>query len=368
MSGWKYYAFKMNGDGTTTALASDLPLTEVSFSKGLSTPDTLSAKLAPEFAYAKNANGDTIFKPWSTLIVVERDGQIRGSCIVTDMPVLPESIGMTAVGAMGYFAGQPYRGERSFIQADPASLIRHLIKHVQEYEGADIGLSVNNLWTTARIGEKAVAGSTDGPFRLAWYETHDIGSQIDELVKAGGIEYRVDHAWSNEKPTWSLNMASPRHGTRRTDLRFAVGENIVEPPELIHSGEEIATDVIVLGAGEGAKTIRGASPHNKNTGTLTRFKVISGKAYQRSSQAIAEANRLAKWFGGDTEELTDVTVINHANAPVGSIQIGDDILIQGNRQGYNQDFAIWVRVLGIQYNTEDDSVSLSVARAEKVSD
>ena len=368
MSGWKFYAYKMNGNGTVTALASDLPLTQVSFSKGLSTPDSLTATLAPEFAYAKNSNGDTIFKPWSTLIVVENDGQIRGACIVTDMPVLPESVGITAIGAMGYFAGQPYRGERSFIQEDPAALIRHLIKHVQEYVGANIGLTDNGLTTKARIGTKASTDTTDGPFRLAWYETHDIGGQIDELIKAGGMEYKVDHAWSNGLPTWKLNLASPRQGTRRNDLRFFVGENIVEPPELIHSGEEIATDVIVLGSGEGAKTIRGTSPHNANTGTLTRFKVVSGKSYQRASQATAEANRLAKWYGGDTEELTDVSVINHPNAPVHAIQVGDDILIQGNRQGYNQDFAIWVRVLGIQYNTQDDSVSLSVARAEKVSD
>jgi hypothetical protein len=363
---YKYSAFKMNGNGTVSQLAGDLPLTGVSYSIGLSTPDTLNATLSPELAYAKTSTGDALFKPWSTLLVVERDGLIKTACIVTDMPVLPESIGMTCVGLMGYFADQPYRGERSFIAADPAALIRHMVSHIQEWQDANLGLAVNGTTTTAKVGVKATADNSEGPYRLAWYETHDVGGQIDEMIKAGGLEYKVDHKWVNGLPSSTLNLAFPRHGTRRTDLRFVVGENIVEPPTVENNGEEIATDVIVLGSGEGAKTIRGQSPHKK-TGTLARFKVVSGKSYQQTSQAVREANRLLNWFGGDTEEITELSVVNHPNAPTGSIQIGDDILIQGSREGYNQDYSMWVRVLGIEHNTEDDSASLTVARAEKVS-
>lgn len=202
------------------------------------------------------------------------------------------------------------------------------------------------------------------PYELSWWEVPDCGSEIDTLATQVPFEYRERHSWNADRTDVEhfLDLAQPTIGTRRRDLRFAVGENVIVVPPPEYDGDEFANEILALGKGDGQAMLR--SQIAASDGRLRRVRVLPAKDVGDGDRlrALADAElRFAKMLG----TVTELVVVNHKNAPLGSWSTGDEIFIHAGGDGW---FAIdmWVRIVASSVRPENDSqVQLSVVASER---
>lgn len=210
--------------------------------------------------------------------------------------------------------------------------------------------------TAAKDKLSKVDGGEAEFYTLNWWSTHDMGSIIDELAVSTPFEYREISAWTNsamDDLTHRLELDSPGLGVRRPDLKFEIGVNVTLAPSLIEDG--YASEVIVLGAGEGRAMVRATA--SGNAGRLRRAVVLNrkeiGKTTSAASVARTEvASRAAEW------SFDSLSLREHAMAPYGSFNPGDQILVTGDA-GWRQ-LNDWVRVLEITTNCATGAIELRV--------
>ncbi len=368
---WRYVATRLNGDGTEALLHGDLPLSGVELTTALSAPDRFRATLAP-FEPFLDADGRSIFEAWSTAIYAEESGVIRHGAILTDPVADGGSLDLTGIGFSGYAADQPYTGERSRVQVDPLGEARHIWDHLQGLPGGDLGLVLDSTSSPVRIGTKAedVEFTTNdgatvafeaGPYLLNWWTHHDLGREFDDLAAATPFDYRVTHQWDGETVAHRMRLGYPTLGRRREDLRFVIGENVAVIPE-VSPDEDYASVVYVLGAGEGRKMVRATSTV-PSTG-LRRAAVVSDKG-QRSKAAAQRQADAEVAFRAGTTDITSLSVFDHPSAPVGSVDVGDEVFVAGDGQSGGE-LGLWVRVLEVTVRPESSIYEMSVRRVEKV--
>lgn len=367
MSGWRYLAYRLNGDGTETPLSFDVPLQDAELTDELSGPGGITGYVAPRLERLQAPDGTPVFRPWSTAIYAEKDNTIRAGAILADMPEDGPRLALDCVGWTGYLQGQPYNGELSRIGVDPMVMARHLWQHKQAMRGGNIGLDLEATTSKVRIGteEKDVKFETSagedvefktGPYLLNWWQTHDMGKEFDDLALRTPFDYRVEHEWDGEQVVHRMRMGHPTLGQRRND-RFMVGENVHTVPGVDYFGDEYASEVVVLGAGEGRKMVRQPAVRAA-AGRLHRAVVVQDKTLTSKASAKALAEReLARRLG--EADITEIQV------PLGPVQVGDEIFIQSPK-GWTRDLNLWVRVLAIRTRPAKNTSVLSVARVEKV--
>lgn len=395
---WRYLATRLNGDGTETFLSYDVPLGDVALVDDLSGPGGVSGILTPEQEHLIGSDGVPVFQPWSTAIYAEKDGSIRAGAILADLGENGPKLDVEAVGFNGYLNGQPYTFDAYWMQADPLDLARHLWEHKQEAVGGNLGIQLDSTTSPVRVGLpespvkwgnvtaemwdqlKALGWRGDpadgeeqlhqpagqepagGLYRLSWWVNHDLGKEFNDLALNTPFDYVVEHTWEGDRIAHRLRLGYPHLGSRRTDLRFVVGENVTIPPAVDYSGEDYASEVVVLGAGEGRQMVRGSA--SRATGRLHRGVVVQDKTITSESAARAAAERELQERLGDAD-ISELTVVDHPHAPLGAVQVGDEIYVQSPK-GWTRDLNLWVRVLSIRIEPAKDTSTLTVARVEKV--
>lgn len=454
--GWRYLAFRLNGDGTEDFLAGDLPLTDVTLGDVLSGVDDFSATVPVEHATLADASqvSRSIFVPWSTAIYAEKDGRVRGGFIITDVDIDGENLKLTGDGFTGYPHGIPYVHSTGFVDTDPLKIAAHIWDHLQGQAGGNLGVELEftppdsplrvgklpvDQWPTYVVGSKVAAllppGSrfrvkltatatdvlygiadakypningtarnifrrrSDGllveqktngipaghdvfgrvnptqpnedydsvqfePYRLEWFADADLGARWDDLAKQGKFDYVMRHEWDGNQVRHILRIAYGGLGTRREDLRFVVGENVQVVPTLELSGDDFASGVMVLGAGEGRAMIRASWTSGR--GRVRRPKVITDKTLRTVAAAQRVADEAAARFvADDVGDVKQLVVRDHPNAPLGSWQPGDTIHVVGARTGWAAGLDMWVRILSTTTNPATDVATLTVTRTEK---
>lgn len=361
MSEWRYIASRLNGDGTETFLDYNLPLSDVSVQESLSGHGGLDAKISPEVARLKTPSGEPVFVPWSTAIYAEASGQIRGAGIVTQIPMDGPNLSLDCVGFSGYLDGQPWAGENKYDTADPLVIDRFIWSEFQK-KPFDIGLKPTGDDKSQMVRLSQTVTGKNELYYLAYWETLDLDKERTQLAEIGGYEWVTKHSWSGETIKHEIEYGYPKLGSRRNDLRFVVGENIMEDIPATNDGDEYASHVLVLGAGQGRKMVRAEA--NKNTKRLGRWQVVSDKAIGKDQVAMTRAETELKALAGELD-ITEITVWDHPNAPVGTYRAGDDILIQSG-PGWADFGDLWVRILGIIHHPEKNTSTLQIRRSEKI--
>lgn len=410
-SPWRYYAQDiLSGQW----LHRDLPLRGVSVTDTLSGAGAISATISPDIAELKTTDGSPILKEWATLIIAEADRQIRAAGILINATLTGPEMNLDCAGVSHYPAGQTLEDTLSWTAnaslsegghgVDPLTVVRALWANLQSKPDGDLGVVVDEVTSPYRLGaftgvqaaQKTTAnpdGSTDpkevgedvpidrvwGPtdklpaaaqgktltwsYALNWWDNDDMGGKVDELAKQAPFDYREDAEWADadrDAVTLRLRIGAPRLGTRKDQLRFVEGENASEVIAITRSGDDYANYISALGAGEGQAQVRTTA--SKRDGRLRRMKSLTDASQTTVDGLNTQATTLLN-LSNKLDNITGFKVRNHPNAPIGSFEVGDDVLVQ-THVGW-QPTRLWVRITALTISPETDDVVVTCSRSDR---
>lgn len=212
--------------------------------------------------------------------------------------------------------------------------------------------------TPTRIIEAVEAA----PYELRPEEAPDCGTELNDLAAETPFDWVEEHAWigDTEEIDHVITVAYPRLGRKRDDLAFISGENVTNVITVSRSGQGFANSVFALGAGEGNSMVR-TEVHQRD-GRLRRPYVHTNKLASNKSRLTNEARKQLMMRQGTKQEITSITVRDHAHARMHSWRVGDDILIQAELP-WEGSVAIWHRVISWTMVTET-TATLSLVRSD----
>ena len=362
MSGeWRFIATRAL---TGTILDWEVPFTlESNPKRELSGPGAMAGVIAPEWARMRGSDGMPALQEWSTALFAEIDGHIRWGGLVTKSSYENSRWTIQCAGYSSYPHGIPYEGyfisgkkitpkdpyagkdknhdgyidftspKRKVPKApkpyggtryDALHAVRHIWAHLQDKPYGDLGMKVDGH----DVGDLLGASDGSDPYELAWWDTPDCGTTIDELTRTTPFDWVETHSWADSKGSdivHRLRLGKPRIGRKRTDLRFVDGENISALATPENMGDEFANEILVLGRGDGKKMKR--KQVARRDGRLRRVAVVADKTLKSESSLTSRGN---SELAGRTQalQIPMVEVIDHPNARLGSWALGDDIRIQ----------------------------------------
>lgn len=210
--------------------------------------------------------------------------------------------------------------------------------------------------------EGAVTWEYDA-YKLNWYETLDLAGEVDDLAASTPFDWHLTHRWEGDEIRHHIRLGYPRIGRRRDDLRFVVGENIHKAPDVERVGEQYANEVLVLGAGEGSAMITGRA-FRTDDGRVRKVVVISDPSIKTEEAARHRAEtELALRF--NIENFAEVVVADHPHAALGSIDLGDEILVEGDI-GWLE-ISTWCRVVSRSISPDNGNAQvLTVIRSDRI--
>lgn len=371
--GWRYIAQRLTGDGGGGEfLDMDLPLQGVSITHTLSGHDELNASISPEVARLIAPDGRPLFEKWGTAIYAENNGVIRAGTIVTDTSSEGPQFSLECIGFSGYAIDMPFTDGWYGVEVDPLDVYRKIWDHLQGQPGGNLGLEIDDLKSGLKIGTelKQVEFDTEsgpvsfeaGPVKLAWHLTHNLQQEIDKLAEETPFDWRERHRWDGDQVRHFIDLGYPSLGQRRENLRFEIGVNIYEYPQVVN--DEYATDVLMLGAGEGAAMKNHTA--SRRSGRLRRVAVVTDSSLKSKRAVRSAAEAEVAWRSG-RDDIPNFRVVSHDYAPLGSFAPGDEILIQG-RVPWRDEVSFWARVVSTTINPEDgDLVDIEVTRSDRLS-
>lgn len=376
--GWRYFATRLNGDGTETMLDPDLPLESPTVDDVLSGDSAINATIAPAYARLIGSDGQPILTEWGTGIYAENNGVVRAGGILTKSTFAGPQWSLEVTGFTGYGRDMPYTGSGWYgVQVDPLDVVRIIWSHIQSQPGGNIGLELAYTKTPVKIGTdlKQVSFDTQagpvsfeaGPYKLNWYNNHDLQGDVDSLAADTPFDYHERHYWDEAgNLRHALDFGYPTIGRRRSDLRFVYGVNVFDAPSVDRDGSTYASGTMVVGKGDGgpATIYTIVEPPTRPAGRLRRIAVVEDNTLSSQAAVRARANAENQWRRS-LDDITSVVVRDHPNAKLGAAQLGDEIYIEG--PGDWIDVGMWVRITGISYQPESGNVAeYTIARTDKL--
>lgn len=186
--------------------------------------------------------------------------------------------------------------------------------------------------------------------------------EFDKLAEFTPFDFRTEHAWVGDGDiSHRLRLGYPSLGRRRPDLRLVIGENVAEVPDVDIDGEDYASEVLMLGAGEGRDMIRATA--SATTHRLRRAATETDKSLRGTGAARAAAEREVAARTGRRTVHDLALIASHPNAPLGSFELGDELRLIGSA-GWAGEVDLWVRVVEQTISPESsDVMSLRVIEA-----
>lgn len=203
------------------------------------------------------------------------------------------------------------------------------------------------------------------PYALVYWDLIDMGQEVNDLAKATPFDYYEKAYWNGDKTDvlMKLGLAYPRKGTKRLDLRFVQGENILDVVQVAEGMDTFASEVIVIGSGEGRDAIRGYTGE-RFAKRLRRVAFSNQKniTSQQAADALAGVELLSR--RGRMLEFSEITVdAQHPNAILGEYETGDDIYVQVDLPWVGE-LGIWHRITSYTYRPDRDLVTINLKRSD----
>lgn len=199
-----------------------------------------------------------------------------------------------------------------------------------------------------------------GAYKILWWDTPNCGQEIDNLTEQTPFDWTEHHSLTADGDVrHEIRVHYPRAGRFRSDLRFATGENITEIVQAQSDGDDFANEVFGVGAGEGAGALRRSTA--VRNGRLRTVAVVSAKDVSRQGSLDAKIRKeLAARL--NTLRFPSITVKHTRQTPIGSWNLGDDILVHADipwlgRQSISHRIVAW--------NQDDDNhATLTLERSD----
>lgn len=181
-------------------------------------------------------------------------------------------------------------------------------------------------------------------YTLSSWANRDLAADLESLRDLGGFDWVETARWDDQDNLIPQIHAVKTIGSRREDLHFELGVNIHAHPELHR--EEIATQVTVMGAGEGSKTLS-ADRAWSHPRLVTRHRTVSDSSLGTRQMVAARADREIKTARAALDwRFTGLTITDTPAAPIGRLGLGDTIRVTGTLAD-GTDLDQWVRVTEI---------------------
>lgn len=140
-------------------------------------------------------------------------------------------------------------------------------------------------------------------------------------------------------PWRRIRLGYPRLGRRRWDISFATGVNIVTTTPVPQEADPAAQVVIATGSGEGRAKYRAVDAVRDGRLRLEHHLDLPDT---RGNDLLARRARAERAWRQQIGTVSDITVIDHPAAPVGSWSVGDDVQVTVHDQW--TDFTGWMRI------------------------
>jgi hypothetical protein len=245
----------------------------------------------------------------------------------------------------------------------PAEVTKYKATLLNQYKGEG-GLVTNTTaakaWLTKFIAMHSgtsTSGFDDGPRRLNWWSTTDLGAEIDTLARSAPFDWVERVSWGAEEPLCHIELGHPTIGSIQLRNRFVLGENMITEPRV--TGSDFLNGAIVLGNGEGRERVVGRS--GVTDGRIRRVRTVSDESLFSKTDANRRASDEIAASRGQLV-VDQIEVVDHPNAPIASIELGNEyILFAEMDHATVEDF---VRVVGKSESPDrGDSVTLTVVRS-----
>jgi hypothetical protein len=402
MTGWRYIAQR-----TTTGdfLDWDVPLKATGVPKReLTGPGLLQGTIEPEYMrLMSKPDGLPVITEWGTSIFAEFNGNIRWGGVVTSVAYEGQAMKVECAGYTAYPHGMPYIGpvirsgypepqpyivggvnyagkdknhdgyvdftspkrkmppkpkDKITKRWDAFDVVRQIWSHLQDYHQGNLGVTIDRHDSGYLLGAK----NGKDPWELLWWEAPDCGDTIQQVMDLARADYLERHHWdgSKERITHHIDLGKRRLGRTRKDLRFASGENIIELATPKGQGEWFANQVYVLGKGTGKKTPRvRVYSYDKR---LRRARMVPYKS-TANTRTLREFGQKQKARHSQQLTIPSIAVRQHHNAPLGSWQLGDRILVQVDIPWIGE-LAIWHRIVAEEIDPAAGTAVLTLTRAD----
>lgn len=211
------------------------------------------------------------------------------------------------------------------------------------------------LYDDAKSAVSDLSEEEAEPYVINWWSNHNLGEIISGLATDTPFDYREETVWTGDDTmSHRLRIGYPNLGVKRENLRLEIGVNVTAPPPLAES--EYASEVYVLGAGEGRTMVRASA--SGNSGRLRRAVVSSEKSVP--SKALAQRSARQILSSMDSEwSFEELSLVDHDMCPYGSFDVGDWLYLTGDAGWVNLEQ--WVRVLEIATDCKTGQISLRVS-------
>ncbi|MGY4935074.1 hypothetical protein ACWD7T_28965 [Streptomyces sp. 900116325] len=359
----------------------------------------MTGKIAPEYLrLMAKPDGLPVLAEWSTALFAEFEGRIRWGGLITNIAFEGQAMKVTCAGYTAYPNGMPYIGSvirsgakiaqkwaydgkdknhdgyidgshpkrkmpkrpktKVSTRWDAYDIVRTVWSHLQSFKMGKLGVTLDKHDSGYKLGST----SGEDPWELLWWDSPDCGSTITDVMGLASADFLERHYWdgSKEKILHHIDLGTRRLGKSRADLRFAQGENIIEIATPNYQGDFFANNVYVLGKGSGQKTARVRVVVDDKR--IRRARVIARKT-TANTKSLTASGKAERARHSDQLTIPSIAIRHHPNAPLGSWQLGDRILVQVDIPWVGE-LAIWHRVVSEEIDPAAGTAVLSLTRSD----
>ena len=310
------------------------------------------------------------WKSWGQWIIPEVTtdtyGKIcMGAQLVSETKIDPASgdLVVDATGFLGYPKGIPWQENFNPIAVDPAEVIQRVWAHLQGYANANLGVQVLPASTgTQMLPGYGFDGNTLSFDFFAMFirsvDFTDCGDVIMQLARDLPLDLMEEVTWNADRTAVDkvVRVHYPYGGVRQDYLAFRLGENVLSAELADELEIEPVSDVI----------IRSWLPGKTYTSQLSNADMTRARRTILEEAAnIDSTERAAAWAKRKLtrrnipKSFSKITIDpNHPNAPFGSFNVGDSILVEAQDYPWVGEISQWHRITSISVKDSEPFITL----------
>lgn len=257
---------------------------------------------------------------------------------------------VTARGFSSYLDGIPWLDNYNPVVVDPFAIVQRIWNHVQSQPNGNIGVTVQ----PASSGTFMLPGfGFDGETLTIEFfaifiratDFNDCMEQMNKLARDIPFDYTEISTWNPERTVVNkvLQLEYPRRGVEQPNISFVLGENVVGATPVAETEIDYISSVIIQSWWPG-KTYSATftnPPVNRFRRVLLEQDTLVNS--RERSAALARRKLTRKQIPPHWSQIT--VEREHPNAPLGTYELGDDILVEGFLP-WTGNIREWHRIMG----------------------